>query len=322
VKQEIAKEGVLPYSLFFARSYDLSLARLFGNRKSSKAGDDSLYSENTPAATLALHWVIANLLVIFSVLAFQPAPPPNYQPTPAYTFLVGVVVYVTNLVKFSLIGFGLLCLRLTPRVRWAEKSASKRPAVSITAASLLFALAFFPMVCLWVPDRSFPSLSRTWGLVDWFVVQTVGVGLIVAAFAYWLSFRAYVAVRSAREGKTLNVKREPKFKVDPRGGGLTQIIEIVTLEWVRESGALTLGQIEEAAPSYYTGGTRSPAPPRVAWPPAGISQLSDDGTAYYVDAQGKSRHELEVQNLPSELSLDRGYVRNRGVGQFQNPELE
>jgi hypothetical protein len=179
-------------------------------------------------------------MVLISVLTVQPQP---YSSTPAYTFLVCIVVYVTNVIKFSLISIGLLCLRLSPNVRWAEKSQFNHPVVSIAAAVILLAICAFPLICIWVPDPSFKTLSRTSGLVSWFVIQTVGLGLLGVAFLYWVVFRSYISVRSAREGTTLYVKREPKFKVD--SGGLTQIVEIVTLQWVRQVG-IRLDEIEDA----------------------------------------------------------------------------
>jgi len=240
VKQEIAKEGILPYSLVFAQSYDFSLGRLFG-RKSHKVDVHSLSSEDTPAATLILHWTVTNIIVLAVVLSLQPQP---YSSTPAYTFLVGVVVYVTNVIKFTFIAFGLLCLRFMPKVRWAEKSEFKHPIVSIISASILFVGSVFPLIFMWVPDPAFNYLARTSNLVDWFTVQTTGVSLVIFAFLYWVVFRTYISVRSARGGTTLHVKREPKFKHD--AGGLTQMLEIVTLQWTRDIG-IRIDEIEETS---------------------------------------------------------------------------
>lgn len=298
VKQEIAKEGILPYSLVFAQSYDFSLSRLFG-QKSPKADVNSLYSENTPAATLALHWTCTTIMVLAPVLAFQPQP---YIPTPAYTFLIGVVVYVTNVVKFFLIGLGLLCLRLTPRVRWAEKSEFKHPAVSIICAIIMFLACLFPLICIWVPDPAFKKLSRSWSLVSWFTIQTVSLGLLGFAFAYWVLFRCYISVRSAREGKTLHVKREPKFKVD--SGGLTQIVEIVTLEWVREIG-MRLDEIEETSDVQQG---LWPGSSRQGWPPG-----------YSVNQRPIANvpHELPGQRGLSELDLNQSSIRNRNPHELE-----
>jgi hypothetical protein len=314
VKQEIAKEGILPYSLVFAQSYDLSLGRLFG-QKSPKADVNSLHSEDTPAATLVLHWTFTAITVLVPVLAVQPQP---YSSTPAYTFLVGIVVYVTNVIKFTFIALGLLCLRLSPKVRWAEKSEFKHPAVSIIAALIMFVACVFPLIFIWVPDPAFTTLSRTSGLVSWFVIQTVGLGLVGFAFLYWVLFRCYVSVRSAREGKTLHVKREPKFKVD--SGGLTQIIEIVTLQWVREVGM----RLDEIEGTNYKQQSLSPEYSRQVWTPGySINQRPIDEAETRHDSHYYARdpHELPGQNSLSELGLNQSYIRNRSPKQTHH-ELE
>jgi hypothetical protein len=63
VKQEIAKEGILPYSLFFAQSYDFSLGRIVG-KYTPKADVNSMYSEETTNAMLAVHWVFTTIMVV------------------------------------------------------------------------------------------------------------------------------------------------------------------------------------------------------------------------------------------------------------------
>lgn len=235
----------MPYSLVFAENYDFSLGRLFGRESKKQDVAKSLSSEDTPAATLILHWTITNILVIAIVLSLQPKP---YSSTPAYTFLVGVVVYVTNVIKFTFVGFGLLCLRFMPSVRWAEKSEFKHPIISIISASTLFLGSVFPLIFMWVPDPAFKYLARTSNLVDWYTVQTTGACLVVFAFLYWVAFRTYISVRAAREGTTLHVKREPKFKHD-EAGGLTQMLEIVTLQWKRDIG-MRIHDIQEASSAF------------------------------------------------------------------------
>lgn len=151
VKQEIAKEGILSYSLFFAESYDISLSRLFSRK--SKPGSIPIYREKPPAAALALHWIITTILVIVPVVALQPVP---YSTGPAYSYLTTAFIYDINVVYFFFIALGMLCLRLTPSVHWAEKSQLQWPIVSILSASILLVCFAFPMIFLWVPDLRFP----------------------------------------------------------------------------------------------------------------------------------------------------------------------
>jgi hypothetical protein len=308
VKQEIAKEGILPYSLVFAQSYDFSLGRLFG-QKSPKADVDSVYSEDTPAATLVLHWTFTNIMVLGPVLAIQPQP---YSSTPAYTFLASIVVYVNNVTKFTFIALGLLCLRFSPKVRWTEKSEFKHPAISIIAALIVFVACAFPLIFMWVPDPAFTTLSRTSGLVSWFVIQTVGLGIIGFAFLYWVLFRCYISVRSGRDGKSLHVMREPKFKVD--SGGPAQIFEIVTLQWVREVG-LRLDEIEE---TNYTQQGLSPEYSRQVWTPGYLinrQPIDEAETRHESHYHARVPHELPGQDSLSELGLNQSYIRNRSPEQ-------
>jgi hypothetical protein len=238
VKQEIAKEGILPYSLFFAQSYDFSLGRLFG-KSSPKADIDPVYSEKTPAAALALHWVITTVIVIVPIVTIKPTP---YSATPAQSFLAAIFAYDIDIVAFTALSFGLLYLRCSPHHHWAEKSQLKYPALSITCALIVFVGCLFPLIFVWVPDPRFPTMSRTSNLLPWYTGWVAAISLIVFAFVYWVIFRVYVSLRSAHEGTTLHVKREPKFKRD--SGGLTQVLEIVTLDWKREIG-LRIHEIPE-----------------------------------------------------------------------------
>ena len=117
--------------------------------------------------------------------------------------------------------------------------------LSTAAALVVFLACLFPLVCIWVPDPAVPTLARTAGLVPWYGATALALALLAFAAAYWVLFRVYIAVRAARGGQTLRVTRRPKFKAEVGGGGLTQILEIVTVEWVREMGELTLDEIDE-----------------------------------------------------------------------------
>jgi hypothetical protein len=192
-------------------------------------------------------------MVLAGVLAIQPQP---YSPTAAFNVLASVFVYDIDVLCFSALAFGLLCLRFSRTARWAEKSEFKHPVVSVIAALILLVGCLFPLIFIWVPDPAFKSLTRTSNLVPWYAGQTTGLCLIAFSFLYWVGFRTYISVRSAREGKTLHVTREPKFKRD--SGGLIQILEIVTLQWRREVG-IRLDEIEETDNGFRSS-MASPAP--------------------------------------------------------------
>ncbi len=257
MKQEIAKEGILPWSLQVAESYDFSLDRIFrGSKSRPKADVNSMYSEKTPAVALAIHWFLTAIMIIVPVLIIKRDT--NYSATPAQTFLAGVFAYSMDVCRFVAISFGLLCLRFTPSVRWAEKSELRSPVVSVTAALILLTFSLFPFICIWIPDPADPYLARSSGLVSWFAIQTSCIALVVIALLYWVLFRAYIKIRSEREGKTLHIRREPKFKQE--SDGLTQILEIITVQWKRDVD-LRLGEIEEADDRYPSSNLQSVPPP-------------------------------------------------------------
>ena len=109
-------------------------------------------------------------------------------------------------------------------------------------------------------------------------------------------------MRSAREGKPLHVKREPKFTHDADGLGLTQILEIFTLQWKRDVG-LKLDEIEETD---VAASTARDALPRLRHLPRGrdlagtglgrdIAARGNIGVRFRCEAwQEPERYELEV----------------------------
>jgi hypothetical protein len=228
------------------------LGRLFGHN-SPKADITSMYSEKTPAAALALHWAFTTVMVVVPILIIKPQP---YSATPAQSFLAAVFAYDIDVVCFTALSFGILYLRFSPTLRWAEKSQFKHQALSIISALIVFVGCLFPLILIWAPDPAFKKQSRTSNLLPWFTSGTAAICLIALSFLYWVIFRVYVKMRSAREGKTLHVKREPKFKHD--SDGLTQVLEIVTLEWKREVG-MRLDEIEETDDGFRSS-TVSPGP--------------------------------------------------------------
>lgn len=239
VKQEIAKEGVLPFSLIFAKNYDFTLRRLFGQVSTSTGLNVHLHSEKTPVATLALHWILTNILVFAAVFSIKPYP---FDPTPAYTFLVSSYAYIVDIACFAAVGFGLLYLRLFPSLKWAGKSQFQHRWISTGCAAVFLLLNLYPLVFMWVPDPAAPFLSRTDSIVPWYASQTLGVCAVASALVYWLGFYLYLHVYSRAEGKEMRVERRPIFRDE--GDGLTPIYEIVTQKWVETfRGDITLRQI-------------------------------------------------------------------------------
>lgn len=112
VKQEIAKEGILPFSLFFARSTTTPYAWL----KHRFWRSDGRALEQSPATALGLHWVFAVILVAATS-----------STTPSVGYIVLVLLYAYLLVV--LVGFfvaaGVLYLRFAKKKGWTDKLGFK-----------------------------------------------------------------------------------------------------------------------------------------------------------------------------------------------------
>ena len=103
VKQEIAKEGILPKSLFLATGHTTPWAR-FRARKAAKSETLNIndHLEQTPMAALGLHWCTSVILVLVTAML---------KPATAYSFLVTLYSYVNVAVLGCLTAGGLLYLK-------------------------------------------------------------------------------------------------------------------------------------------------------------------------------------------------------------------
>ena len=161
VKQEIAKDGVLPYSLLLTESYDLSLRRLLGFSRLKEKFGIYLYTEKTPAAIMVVHWLLTNIIIIPAIFTIKLKP---YSPGPAYTSLTTFYAYVLNLFWFAIVGFSLLYFRLLPGTRW-RKISSFNPWLSSIAALVFSLMNLFPVVGISILDPAAKYLARTRNLV-------------------------------------------------------------------------------------------------------------------------------------------------------------
>ncbi|KAK4169529.1 phosphatidylinositol 4-kinase-like protein [Cladorrhinum sp. PSN259] len=109
VKQELAKEGVLPFARFFSSDWPF----------------------NAPSGAILLHWAITCTVILAS------------QGRDVYTFTTNVFTYSSNWIKVFL-GAGLVYLNFTPSERWAEQRTTFRSSPLLTifwVVSLLFVQA-------------------------------------------------------------------------------------------------------------------------------------------------------------------------------------
>ncbi|KAK3368223.1 amino acid permease-domain-containing protein [Podospora didyma] len=143
VKQELAKEGILPFSRFWA----------------------SDWPSNAPTGAIFLHWLFTTALILGS------------QTSDVYTFVTNVFVYSGNWIKVFL-GIGLVYLNFAPSEKWAEQRTTFQSSPLLTIfwiASLLYVLAapFIPNSFLSsIPFFVVPALGTSLlaiGTVYWLV---------------------------------------------------------------------------------------------------------------------------------------------------------
>lgn len=233
VKQEVAKEGIFPFSLYFASSYEFSLRHGFRRLPAHKAGHH-LYTQKAPAAAVALHWTITTILILAAVLgtaAAETATDGIFSHLPGYSLLMMAYVYGLDIVWFTVIGVAMLWLRLWPGSNWRYKSPIPH-SLGVAAAVVFTTTNVFPLVAIWVPDPLQPFMARSNGKVPWFASQTMTLAILGAAGVYWLGFRFYLWHRRTRHAEVLKVTRIPVFKGSQGGqGGLVLLYEIIRLQW-------------------------------------------------------------------------------------------
>lgn len=228
VKQEIAKEGILPFSKLIARNYD-ALSRLtscFRRRHSYQNGGKSIGNsgeqvpyEKTPLGALLVHWFFS-LLIIFCTWKVT-------KPVTAYDIVFGIYSYIIDAFMAVTIGVGLLVLRIwTSKTHWHLKSRSNA-IISIVSASIFVIANLFPVITLWIPPKGAFAKLATY---DWWLVPTIGVVLMAGSLFYWVFFVTVVPKIGANRGKELSVERTPFFHTEH--GEPVQVAEIVAFDWV------------------------------------------------------------------------------------------
>lgn len=201
VKQEIAKEGVLPFSKFFAGS-TTSLFTFFGRRKHYVTRDDQ---ESIPLQALALHWTFSVIVAV--------APPPNI----AYGLFTRLYTYAIDVWLVFIIAAGLIWLRFRPGSTWATE-VNFRPWGGGIIAIIYALVNLFLIISPWIKagdiwEESYP----------YWLYPTIVCSLLVAGVIYWVGFYFVWPKFYRRE---LRVQRIP-ILLDG-----VQVNEIITYAWV------------------------------------------------------------------------------------------
>ncbi|KAF2417528.1 hypothetical protein EJ08DRAFT_80031 [Tothia fuscella] len=232
VKQEIAKEGILPFSLFFATGHTTPWAKLQsrwqrGARSASGTmiGDIDLddHLEQAPMAALALHWVSSVVLIAVTSML---------KPATAYSFLISLYSYVNCMVVGCLVSGGLLYLKLDSYFRaekgrnWAKKVDFKPWLSPLHAVVYFSATTFFLFTPFVKPPGSSPFSQKNQGYV-WYLLPTIGLSSLLWGVMWWFGLKGFQW--SLR--KKLVVTRTAYIEKDC-DGNYVQKAELVEHDWV------------------------------------------------------------------------------------------
>ncbi|GJC84504.1 high-affinity methionine permease [Colletotrichum liriopes] len=257
VKQEIAKEGILPWPKFFAQNTDMSIGRLI--RWFQKKGwfvslhrirwlSPEHHSERTPVGALVLHFVSCVILIFATY---------GIEPTPAYNLLTSLSAYVINAFIGTFLGLGILILRFRgppitvaeddastygrdsqPRT-WAEMTGKRfRPFLSVFCALVYMCGGLYPVITNWVP----PSGTLTSTVKPWWLVPTVSWVIISIGIAWFFGFVLVARYIERKDHSVFVVEKKPEFEpaegssrsseAGGTGTDLIQVHETVYLSWV------------------------------------------------------------------------------------------
>ncbi|KAL0929667.1 high affinity methionine permease [Colletotrichum truncatum] len=257
VKQEIAKEGILPWPKFFAQNTDMSLGRLvrwfqkkgwFKSLLQLRWFSPEHHSEKTPVGALVLH-LVSCIILIFATI--------GVKAEVAYTVLTSLSAYVVNAFIGTFLGLGILILRFRgPPVTTADDGASQHsntaplpswadmtgkhfnPYLSVFCAVIYTCGGLYPIITNWIP----PSLTVDLTVKPWWLVPTVSWIIIALSIAWFVGFVLVARYIEKKDHRVFVVEKKPEFEAadgssrtseaGKQGADLIQVHETVYLSWV------------------------------------------------------------------------------------------
>ena len=155
-------------------------------------------------------------------------------PNTAYTVLVPLYSYTVVVLLAFFVSSGLLYLRFfsDERETWVLNSGFK-PWGGPAAAIIYTAVSAFLLAATFIPPTSGSPFAKASSGVEWYVVPTVGWGLLLLGLLYYLIFK-HVYPRYFKDGKILVVDREAVIVHED--GEYVQALEIVDASWEARSG--------------------------------------------------------------------------------------
>jgi amino acid transporter len=199
VKQEIAKEGIIPFSLFFATGNTSLYALLKAKFKGSVQKKE--YMEQTPTAALALHWVTSVILIAVTAML---------RPTTAYSTLVTLYSYVIVILVGFFVSGGLLYLTyFSPSTNW-RRIANFRPWGSPIYALIYFVACGYLLFAVFAKPSEGSPFSRANSNIEWYIIPAIGLSSLAWGVCWYLGLRLDLWLKR----EELKVRRVPVIVQD------------------------------------------------------------------------------------------------------------
>lgn len=218
VKQEIAKEGILPWSLIIAPSYPTpwALLKSFVNR-SPETDDDQ---ETAPTAAFALHWFTSVLLIVLVS--------PVADPRTSYDILVSLYSYTIITLLGCWVSLGLIKIKLGKNTwRWQVRRRYK-PWLSPGHVIAYAAATAFMLVASFVPPAKDSPFHHSTSNAQWYVIPAIGITAPFWGVLWYWGLLIY----EWKIGRQLVVSREAYWMQDPDCEcEYVQRAEIVEHDW-------------------------------------------------------------------------------------------
>lgn len=227
VKQEIAKEAIIPWPTVFGSNRSTPWAwiqsKLTSRRQRLFHKDPELLEaeserpEQTPMAALALHWFTAVLLIAVTA---------KLSPDVAWRVLVNLYSYVIRIMFGFFTAAGLLYLKLGNRFKFLNNEfvSHFKPWGGPTAAIIYALVTSFLLVTAWLPPQAGTQLAIESESVKWYIVPAIGISSLTWGI-FWYAGLHFVMWK---RGEVLEVERLLHCEKDDAEGG----------EWVVKDEAI------------------------------------------------------------------------------------
>lgn len=207
VKQEIAKEGIIPLSLKIATSYKTPLGLLrqwWSQRGASEKVIKDKDVEHAPTAAFGLHWVSSMILIAVGA-AFS-------DPRKAYYLLASLYTYTIIVLLGLWLSVGLLMVKYRSEL-WQWTAPRRRYAPWLSPFHvIIFALAnAFLLVGTFLPLQRGSPFDESVTKLAWYVVPTIGITSPFWGILWYWGFN----FREKRRKRHLFVSRQAYWARDP-----------------------------------------------------------------------------------------------------------